>query len=881
MGFETTSLENFNAAAKAVHFDSPRSVKTLEKLGIVPEELLRRDLKSFQTEAKDKPGLEGDPDFIKKKCEHYEAKRKTKLDLARAERKQLVQQQKTRERHKNQMAAKTPSPSNKNSFQGLDAAGQPEPSTLIKKERARVERMRERQKKEMQNMVAYEIKRQRAFETYNKQVELQNQIKRERDEQLKQRKIEFEERQRQIAEEKHRKQQEEERTLKKRQQKAMAEHNRKLAKIAAEEKAKADEKKEQERLKAEKVRQRLAIVEQRKAEEIERARQKQLDDARKERERQANIEAARKQAALEQELALQRKKEKFEQNMHNLAEQQYQQKMEYQRKEALAKERMRLKEEEKAREIEEARMRAMMKKQMMEQAKQKVEAKFAKQYQDFVDKTENTRLRNEEKAREQAVEEERKRQHELEKQRQRESAKRNADEMEEQRKQDILEKIRRSEESMAAAEAERARQRKEQQTLDRLVQEDRLEFVERQKRMDEYRKKLLLQKISKDDQRIRDMQQQQQQLAETRRQLRNESTQQREEMMAKLNILKNSTDIDSLIQGSSNTLEKTLGISLPPEALQPDRRQSSTSSPERKKLKDKDLSLPPSPTKTGAPANPPKSHGSPAQRRRSPSPKRKPSPVRYATSGGPGSVGGSSDTRRPITAGAGAGSSNERLFGSRMEIKDRLDLANAKVMHLEPNSRTTRTGRKKKGKKGAKKRAQSFTQGDHEVEVERRGGFSPYKFGRGGGRGLSRSRSSSRMNRKPVGAGRPMAHSRSSAALGPRKKAGAQALSKEEKNQIIADLSANQNGYLLMLLEKERMNEADRERMYATASNVAERQRLDKIFGLERAKASEVIKKVTQDHADNLNAKMRELNLISDDSFGLEFAPSQVAWGDR
>lgn len=72
-------------------------------------------------------------------------------------------------------------------------------------------------------------------------------------------------------------------------------------------------------------------------------------------------------------------------------------------------------------------------------------------------------------------------------------------------------------------------------------------------------------------------------------------------------------------------------------------------------------------------------------------------------------------------------------------------------------------------------------------------------------------------------------------------------------------------GYLLLLLEKEQANETERARLLAAVDDVGDQRRLEKIFALERAKASEAIKQLTRQHERTLALKMHELGMISDD----------------
>src|SRR5947208_690743 len=52
----------------------------------------------------------------------------------------------------------------------------------------------------------------------------------------------------------------------------------------------------------------------------------------------------------------------------------------------------------------------------------------------------------------------------------------------------------------------------------------------------------------------------------------------------------------------------------------------------------------------------------------------------------------------------------------------------------------------------------------------------------------------------------------------------------------IETLAAEQNRYLLSLLEREQINENARERLYQSTDDPIEKRRLEKIFGVERAK---------------------------------------------
>ena len=70
------------------------------------------------------------------------------------------------------------------------------------------------------------------------------------------------------------------------------------------------------------------------------------------------------------------------------------------------------------------------------------------------------------------------------------------------------------------------------------------------------------------------------------------------------------------------------------------------------------------------------------------------------------------------------------------------------------------------------------------------------------------------------------------------------------------------NRELLMILEEEQRNEAERDFKLREVTDEAEKKRLEKIFGIERAKASERIVTASTEHERILNSEMRTLGLI-------------------
>ena len=70
------------------------------------------------------------------------------------------------------------------------------------------------------------------------------------------------------------------------------------------------------------------------------------------------------------------------------------------------------------------------------------------------------------------------------------------------------------------------------------------------------------------------------------------------------------------------------------------------------------------------------------------------------------------------------------------------------------------------------------------------------------------------------------------------------------------------NQELLSILEEEQRNEADREGKLKQVTDEEERKRLEKIFGIERARASERIVNASAEHERILNREMQKLGLV-------------------
>jgi hypothetical protein len=88
------------------------------------------------------------------------------------------------------------------------------------------------------------------------------------------------------------------------------------------------------------------------------------------------------------------------------------------------------------------------------------------------------------------------------------------------------------------------------------------------------------------------------------------------------------------------------------------------------------------------------------------------------------------------------------------------------------------------------------------------------------------------------------------------------ALSLSNGEAVVEELRRSQNVELLDILKEEQRKESERESFLASVPDPSERRRLEKIFGVERAKASDRIMRITADHEAQLTQKLREFNML-------------------
>ena len=87
-------------------------------------------------------------------------------------------------------------------------------------------------------------------------------------------------------------------------------------------------------------------------------------------------------------------------------------------------------------------------------------------------------------------------------------------------------------------------------------------------------------------------------------------------------------------------------------------------------------------------------------------------------------------------------------------------------------------------------------------------------------------------------------------------------VSRDEAIKRVETIRQQNNNELLAILEEEQRQEADREVKLREVTDDQERKRLERIFGIERAKASERIVNTSTQHEIELTNEMRRLGLM-------------------
>lgn len=368
----------------------------------------------------------------------------------------------------------------------------------------------------------------------------------------------------------------------------------------------------------------------------------------------------------------------------------------------------------------------------------------------------------------------------------------------------------RKRELMAKAKADREAQEHAVKTeMLRLKELDRKEALLISQRKLRYRQEQTLKKINDNDRRVSQMKKKQRELCEMRKQAAREASKRKKEIVKSFDKMKTSKNFK---------LPPELGLTIP----------------------DKDKLL------TSRSAGRPGS----AMSRRSAGTKGKSSPKRGSpggsspkqTRGNRSRSEGKGKSKRPHTAGPyraeyedhpESKEEKDRPVSAKVEKKQRPVSAN-------DGDAPSRSGVPAAGrKKGPAVRENVVVQ---QKPISRGGGYNSKGYGR------KKKKKATRRGPRRSNNPRPLGHGDN--------------LTREEASGVVEELRRKQNEQLLAVLEEEQGMEEGREMTMRRVENSLERQRLEKMYGIERAKASERIMRLTEEHEMVLAAKMAELGLV-------------------
>ncbi len=450
---QLVSLETFLKGKKPLLINSPRSLEACLRQGLDPAELIPKSLAKFQQE-------EALREVAQCKYDHYEERRLEKLEQARAERAVIVnfleearKSGSTRLSPSFQKLAAATAPSEKGSTSGLDVSGQAAAieSSMLREEMKRVEMMRKRQQKDIEQMMEFEM----------------NIVKMQKE----QKRLEELEEAKKVARAAER----EKKRLAAVQRRAKMELSKKMA---------ADE--EEERMK-EQARRDYKFAEKQKREHLAR-------------------EKAAKKAAREKELERRRQQAKRQQQLEEIQAAQEAMIQERLRK-MKAQETARIKrmERERLETLERNRRKKALARTRIAKAQASNEAIMLKKREDFWDKEarNNDRLKERRTAEKElaALKTAKLEQKNKKREQARQQAMRNDEENAKKIERDRKQRERRVAQNAQARYASDAVGK----TMEELRKQDKLDNIERMKRIDEFIRLQTLQKIAADDERTKDI----------------------------------------------------------------------------------------------------------------------------------------------------------------------------------------------------------------------------------------------------------------------------------------------------------------------------------------------------------------------------------------
>lgn len=905
------TLDDFDDNVATVSF-SPRSQEAIYSLGFEPNELLKRSVDNL-------PVLPGETkEFLDRRRQHYERKRQAKVEECKKRRQEIIS-------HGGFVSSGHDSPPSPMSTRSSSGPGTPvsestdKVSHAIAEEKRRAEKMLQRQRKELFTMVMAEVKRQQAEEASRKTVEMSEKRAQEEARRRLERQKEWEAAMKRAQEDKLEQEREHQKQIARQNAEAHADLQRQIEKQKEEErKRKKDlERQAQEREKKKAEFQADIEAKQKAHEDMVRAKQKQLEES--DRQRREFLERQRKELLDQAEALREKFRQRFETNMKNQDQIREQKRQEFERRSQLAEERKRMFEEQRDKQRQQAKEKSLEKDMLIQRVREQADANLQNRIETAKAREEAVRKRLQEREEQHKQEEEERKEQEKEKQAKRQEVFHHNLQLLEQRIKTIETKRKEIDERNQLASELLSQKIQDRQMEERLLKEDREEHVRRILRIKDYRRTKLLEKISSDMQRVDDMKNQQKRLTEERMKMKHDSDIAREHLMhsfeklfhkgvtmtellsgpkaaelAKLGItadmiqsvlandakpgLPPATPPRKLLaagsasgplalpagtgsgsgsgQLSHREGDASAGPAAPPPAT--DSTQSSAApvpaptsttttfpaiSPKKKTAAAQPRALPPGEAEAMTTMHLPQTLKSSTSRpaaaaaAKKPKTRKKPAPKQntlVAEPIAPAPAAAAAATHAPAAQPAAAAASSEP------------DESSVVVAPGHPVSAPGTAN-------PAAATAASHNGTVHVLRATARHTLNPGNKASSGSnpyRRPTKEKKKKKKNRTNKGTGR---------AGGPRH------LDRAEAQALIDKLASEQNEFLLRLLEKEQTKEAEREQIYSMVQDEAERKRLDKIFGVERAKASELIKAITKEHERVLAQRMVEYGLVSHD----------------
>lgn len=564
----TINVEDFDDKLQNATINSPRSLEACRAQGIEPEELCNKTLSYFQSTMT--PADSIIPQYAERVHMHYENNRQVKIQIVRAERKRIIAQK------EDEMRALGGTPSDPNTVPSAFEFTKQKIQAQLAAETRAVEKMQQRQYQKIKNMVAHEIRKTQQKNVMQLRLEKQKQKEAE---EARQKKIIMAQREKdKVADQeaKRREAEEVEKEVIRKNKLAWEEAQRIAKKLAKEQERKRKEMqeraREREAKQLEKRRQLEAILRaqteatQAKARELQRRdvlRQRAMEQQREEERRR--MEEQRARARLRTQLVKTKQAEILEQ-----------QRMEFQIKEEHAEERRQQFEQQRLNENEERRRRGVIKQRQLNETQAMATKILEDNRQRVLQRERATNVRLNERSRQL----ERDRLHravlEQERNKKRRSVLEHSILLQKQRSQEIMQRRALQDERTRGHFQERQMEALRLKLESDLQQRDRMDHVERMKRMQAYRREKLMEKIIEEGERVDMIKAQWGLLAERRAQLRGAEQMQKQQVAAVFERLKKMNAFDDL--DPDNLDLSKLGIDFeggPPPGSQTVRRSRS------------------------------------------------------------------------------------------------------------------------------------------------------------------------------------------------------------------------------------------------------------------------------------------------------------------